>query len=225
MSVFAFLGCHPSKSPAYPEDKVTAKDGTEITLSFYTHASIAIEAKGHRIYFDPCGENIDWASLPKADLVLITHDHYDHLDKETVKTLNGTGEYVQMKPGEESDPFEGIHVQAVPAYNISEGQLQFHPKERGDVGYILNIGGSRIYVAGDTEDNEDVLAIKDIDIAFLPCNQPYTMTVAQCAHVVESIRPAVFYPYHYGGTDIPTDIQALKAAVENITDIRIRPLE
>ena len=130
-----------------------------------------------------------------------------------------------MKPGESLDPFDGIHVEAVPAYNITEGHLDFHPKARGDAGYILTVGGTRIYVAGDTEDNEDVLALKDIDVAFLPVNQPYTMTVEQCARVVDAIRPAIFYPYHFGGTDSSTDMDALKAAVEGMTEIRIRPLE
>ena len=116
-------------------------------------------------------------------------------------------------------------MDAVPAYNITPGHQDFHPKERGDAGYILTFGGSRIYVAGDTEDNEDVLSIRDIDVAFLPVNQPYTMTVDQCVRVVEAIRPKVFYPYHFGGTDVKTDIDALVERVKGITDIRVRPLE
>lgn len=213
------------KSDLFTQETLPVRDGSQIAFTFYTHASIAVDAGGHRIYFDPVGETIDWATQPKADLVLITHDHFDHLDRNTVKVLNGTGDYVKLKPGEKINPFEGVEVEAVPAYNITPGHQDFHPKERGDAGYILTFGGSRIYVAGDTEDNEDVLSIRDIDVAFLPVNQPYTMTVDQCVRVVEAIRPKVFYPYHFGGTDVKTDIDALVERVKGITDVRVRPLE
>lgn len=229
MTALAIAGCkNPAQVSQYPQDTVVAKDGTEITLTFYNHASIAVEAAGRRIYFDPVNatREIAWENEPKADLILITHDHYDHFCDSVNVILNGTGEFMQMKPGESLDPFEGIHIDAVPAYNITEGHLDFHPKARGDAGYILTIGGTRIYVAGDTEDNGDVLALKDIDIAFLPVNQPYTMTVEQCARVIDAIRPAIFYPYHFGGSpDYSTDLDALKAAVEGMTEVRIRPLE
>ena len=229
MALFTLTGCAGKKTvePAsnYLQDVIAAKDGTEITLTFYAHASIAVEALGYQIYVDPVGENVDWAQEPKADLVLVTHDHYDHYDAAAIEALNGTGEFLKMKPGETAEPFEGILVEAVPAYNITEEHQDFHPQERGDAGYIITVGGTRIYVAGDTEDNDDVLALKDIDVAFLPVNQPYTMTVEQCVRVVEAIRPAVFYPYHFGGTDESTDMDALVDAVKDITDIRVRPLE
>ncbi|MBQ0025277.1 MAG: MBL fold metallo-hydrolase [Bacteroidales bacterium] len=228
-AVCSIFGCSNPEVSQYPQDTIIAKDGTKIVLTFYNHASIAIEAAGRHIYFDPVDatKEIDWKNEPKADLILITHDHYDHFSDSVNRILNGTGEFKQMKPGESFTPFEGVQVEAVPAYNISEGHLDFHPKERGDAGYILTIGGTRIYVAGDTEDNEDVLAIRDIDVAFLPVNQPYTMTVEQCARVIASIRPTIFYPYHYAGGDpeMKTDLDALKAAVEGLTEIRIRPLE
>lgn len=225
MAAFTLFGCSRAAAPQYPQDKITARDGSQITLTFYAHASLSVAWNGHTVYFDPVGDRIDWKSQPKADLVLITHDHYDHLDTAAIRILNGTGEYCRMKPGEEAEPFEGLKVKAVPAYNITEGHTQFHPKERGDAGYILTLGGTTVYVAGDTEDNEDVLALKDIDIAFLPVNQPYTMTVEQCARVVDSIRPTVFYPYHYGLTDTMTDLEALKKSVNGMTEIRIRPME
>ncbi len=228
MAASALFGCQESTDISqYPQDTVIAKDGTEITLTFYNHASIAVQAAGHRIYIDPANatKEIAWENEPKADLILITHNHYDHFCDSINVILNGTGEFNQMKPGQTVEPFEGIRVEAVPAYNISEGHLDFHPRERGDVGYVITIGGKRIYVAGDTEDNEDVLALKDIDIAFLPVNQPYTMTVEQCARVIEAIRPAIFYPYHFGGGEGQADLEALKAAVGDITEVRIRPLE
>lgn len=224
MTLAGCAGCAGGGSN-YPQDTITAKDGTGIVLTFYAHASIAVEAKGHRIYIDPVGENIDWSAEPKADLVLVTHDHFDHLDTAAIKALNGTGAYTRMKPGESAAPFDGVRVEAVPAYNISEGHLNFHPQERGDAGYIITVGGTRIYVSGDTEDNEDVMSLKDIDVAFLAVNQPYTMNIAQCIRVVRALQPAIFYPYHYGGTDMPTDIETLKSILDGVTDVRIRPLE
>lgn len=238
MSILSLFGCGhsaqradaapaaPAPAPsAYPQDRLQARDGSEIVLTFYTHASIALWWNGCQIYVDPTGDAIKWDGEPKADVVLVTHSHGDHFSEAVIRKLKADGAYMQMKPGEKAEPAAGVKVEAVPAYNISEGHLNFHPKERGDAGYIITLGGTRIYVAGDTEDNEDVLALKDIDVAFLPVNQPYTMTVPQCARVVEAIRPGIFYPYHYGGSGQPTDLEALKQAVGSITDMRVRPLE
>lgn len=226
MATFTLLSCTPKKVSGYAQDTFKAEDGTEITFTYYGHASIGIEALGKHIYVDPVGGNVEWEGEPEADLILVTHDHFDHLDTNAVKILAGSPDaYQKLDVGTTIEPFDGISVEAVPAYNISPDQLAFHPKERGDAGYIITIAGKRIYVSGDTEDNEDVLAIKDIDIAFVCCNKPYTMTVEQCAKVVRSIRPEVFIPYHYGGTDIPTDIEALKKALSDVTEVLIRPME
>ncbi len=223
MSLLSMIGCKGGVE--YPEDIIAARDGSQIAITFYTHASVAFCWGGHRIYVDPSGDGIAWKNQPKADLVLITHDHYDHCDTAAVKALTGGEDYMKLSPGEVAEPFEGVRIEAVPAYNITEGHLDFHPRERGDAGYLITLGGTVIYVAGDTEDNDDVMAIRGVDIAFLPVNQPYTMTIDQCVRVVEAIRPAVFYPYHYGGVDTPTDVERLKARLEGVTDVRIRPLE
>ena len=227
MALFSIFGCKKAaeNTPLHPQDVIEAADGSKITITFYAHASLGFTWNGHQIYVDPVGDNFDWAAEPKADLVLITHDHYDHFDQAVVDVLTDTGDCTRMKPGETADPFDGVHIEAVPAYNISEGHLQFHPKERGDAGYLITLGGTVIYVAGDTEDNEDVLSLSGIDIAFLPVNQPYTMTVEQCVKVVQAIRPKVFYPYHYGGTETVTDVDSLAAALEGVTEVRIRPME
>ena len=226
MTALALVSCNSKETSKYARDTFKADDGTEITFTYYGHASIGIEALGKHIYVDPVGENIDWDGEPKADLVLITHDHYDHLDTNAVRILTGKADgYRKLDVGTVIEPFDKVSVEAVPAYNISPGQLDFHPRERGDAGYIITIAGKRIYVSGDTEDNEDVLAIKNIDIAFVCCNKPYTMTVGQCAKVVKAIRPGIFIPYHYGGTDIPTDIDALWESLKDVTKVLIRPLE
>ncbi|MCQ2177723.1 MAG: MBL fold metallo-hydrolase [Bacteroidales bacterium] len=226
MATITLISCTPKIASKHAKDTFKAEDGTEITFTYYGHASIGIEALGKHIYVDPLGENVDWDAEPEADLVLITHDHYDHLDTNVVRILTGEADgYTKLAVGETVEPFDRITVEGVPAYNISPDQLDFHPRERGDVGYIITIAGKRIYVSGDTEDNEDVLAIRDIDIAFVCCNKPYTMTVGQCVNVVKAIRPTVFIPYHYGGTDIPTDLTALQDSLKDVTEVLIRPLE
>ena len=126
-----------------------------------------------------------------------------------------------MKNGDKMKLSNNITIEAVPAFNTTEGHLQFHPNGR-DNGYILTIDGLRIYIAGDTEDIEELKKIKNIDIAFLPCNQPYTMTPEQLARTAKTIKPKVLFPYHYGQTDVSVIPSLLKG--EKI-DVRIRHYE
>ena len=239
MSLFSKLFGRDKKAVTYPQDTITARDGSTITFTFYAHASMGIEWNGVHIYVDPVGE-FDWQSQPKADIVLVTHSHYDHLELSTIEQLQTPQtivvcdkssadafehDCITMLPGATSQPVDGVTVKAVAAYNISEGHTDFHPQSREDCGYLITLGGTTIYVAGDTEDNDDVLALEGVDVAFLPVNQPYTMTVSQAARVVKALKPQIFYPYHYGQVDEVTDLEALKAAVADITDIRIFPME
>lgn len=240
MSLLSLFGCGRKVAPTYPQDRLTARDGSTITLTFFAHASLAVEWNGRHIYIDPVGEGIAWDRLPKADLVLITHSHYDHFDMPTVEVLQGEGctvvcdkttaeafdhDCVTMTPGMEAEPFEGLHIKAVPAYNISEGHTDFHPQGREDCGYVLTLGGTTIYVSGDTEANDDVLSLSGIDVVFLPVNQPYTMTVEQAIKAVKAIKPLLFYPYHYGQVEHKTDIEALVAALQGVCEVRVRPME
>lgn len=191
----------------FPQEKIEAKDGSSIQITFYAHASIGIEWNGIQIYVDPAGEynQIDFSKESKADLILVTHHHRDHFDKESIgHLLKDNGIVVASTecrigivaiPGETIHVF-GIPIDIVPAYNITPEHLQYHPKERKDCGYVISLGGTRIYIAGDTEDNEDVLALKNVHIAFLPVNQPYTMTREQVMSVIEKIKPKEVYLYH-----------------------------
>ena len=226
-------------APKYACDELEI-NGEKLKLTFFAHASLAIEYAGKHIYLDPVSDNADYANLPKADVILVSHSHYDHFDMAAIENLQKedthilldktsaegfVGECYTMLPGAVAEPFADVKVEAVAAYNTSEHQLQFHPKEREDCGYIVTLGGAvRIYMSGDTEPTEELRAVKDIDIAFISVNQPYTMTPEQAVEAVKAIHPKIYYPYHYGQVDEPTDVEALAKMLDGECDVRIRPL-
>lgn len=215
----------------------THMDGDMVKIHALLHASICIEHDGRVIYVDPVtqlrGRTVDYSAMPKADIILVTHEHPDHYDTAALRQLTtdktqlimnprcvelyGSGQ--AMKNGDKQPLAGGGALEAVPAYNTTEGHLQFHPKGR-DNGYILTLGGLRIYIAGDTEDIPEMADIKDIDIAFLPCNQPFTMTTDQLVHAANTVQPKVLFPYHYG----ETDVSGIPAQLPGI-DVRIRHYE
>ena len=223
----------------YETDVFKTKSGKEVKFHALVHASIRIQYDGKEIQIDPVtklgNKVIDYAAMPKADYLLVTHEHGDHFNQEAIKTLSsaktrlimnqrcadmyGSGEV--MKNGDKLQIADDFTIEAVPAYNTSEGRTQFHPKGR-DNGYILTIDGLRIYIAGDTEDIPEMSAIKDIDIAFLPCNQPYTMTTEQLVRAARTIKPKVVFPYYYGQTDVSGIPSQLKA---DGIDVKIRHYE
>ena len=226
-------------SDEYEVDNFTTKSGKPIKFHALVHASIRIEYDGKEIMIDPVtklgDKTIDYTTMPKADYIFVTHEHHDHLDAEAIKQLTGDNTqlitnqrcaemlgYGQvMANGDMLQLADDFTVEAVPAYNTTEGHLQFHPKGR-DNGFILTIDGLRIYIAGDTEDIPEMADIKDIDIAFLPCNQPYTMTVEQLINAARIVKPKVLFPYHYG----LTDVSGIPAQLENDgVDVRIRHYE
>ena len=219
-------------------DEFKTKSGKTVKFHALVHASIRIEYNGKEIEIDPVrklgNKTIDYAAMPKADFVFVTHEHGDHFDKEAIKILSREGTQLIMNKrcadmygpcgvlaNGQSAQFGDISVDAVPAYNISEGRTQFHPKGR-DNGYILTLDGLRIYIAGDTEDIPEMKNVKNIDIAFLPCNQPYTMTTEQLVRAAKIIKPKVLFPYHYGQTDVSGIASQLKGTG---IDVRIRHYE
>ena len=127
-----------------------------------------------------------------------------------------------MKNGDSLTPVPWLKLEAVPAYNTTPDRVKYHPKNR-DNGYILTLGGNRIYIAGDTEDIPELKQLKAIDIAFLPVNQPYTMTVPQAVHAAKMFNPRILYPYHYSDTDIKQLEEGLKNTPE--IEVRIRQLQ
>jgi L-ascorbate metabolism protein UlaG (beta-lactamase superfamily) len=188
-------------------------DSHTLRIHFYGHGTLMLDFDGLIIHVDPVTAYVP-AEAPKADLVLVTHEHGDHLDpplinkltqKETV-IIGNPAVVAQLKKGTamkngDTQSVKGITIEAVPAYNTTKGRDRFHPKGR-DNGYILTLGKKRIYIAGDTEDLPEMAHLKNIDIAFLPVNQPYTMTPEQAARAVKAFKPAIFYPYHFGDTDL-----------------------
>lgn len=211
-------------------DTIQARDGA-VKITFIGHATFFLEWDGKVVHVDPVGQYADYSRLPKADLVLVTHEHGDHMDPAAVRTLGKPGTVVVGNPAAaarlaagavalrhgETREFQGISVEAVPAYNTSSGHTQFHPKGR-DNGYVLTLGGLRLYVAGDTEDIPEMKKLHDIDVAFLPMNQPYTMTPEQAAAAARILRPRILYPYHFG----ETDTARLAVLLQDIPGIEVR---
>ena len=216
----------------FETDKFTTKNGGELVITFIKHGSLQLTFNGHHIQIDPVSEYADYNSFPKADIILITHEHGDHLDPKAISALEKTGTLLianeagskilgkgtVMKNGDKLTPVDYMTIEAVPAYNTTPGREKYHPRHR-DNGYILTLGGTRIYISGDTEDIPELADLKDIDIAFLPVNQPYTMTVQQAVHAAEMFSPKILYPYHYGDTKVEEIKEKLKNS--NI-DVRIR---
>jgi len=213
----------------------TSKGDLEIT--FLGHGSLMMTFAGKTIHVDPYGEVTDYTALAKADLVLVTHEHFDHLDPAALKAImkpettvvatracaSELPKAIIMANGDTRTVL-GLPVQAVPAYNIAHKRPDgnpFHPKGSGN-GYIITFGDKNVYLAGDTENSPEMKALKNIDIAFLPMNLPYTMTPDMVADAARAFRPKILYPYHFGDTDTSKLVKLLQG--EKDIEVRIRKL-
>jgi L-ascorbate metabolism protein UlaG (beta-lactamase superfamily) len=209
----------------------------ELEITFLGHGSLLFSYGGKRIYVDPFSRVADYAALPKADAVLITHEHPDHLDPRALahvttrataiihtvlcegKIEGGTA----MRNGDVA-VVKGLSVEAIPAYNMvhkRDGGDPFHRCGDGN-GYVITFGDLRVLVSGDTENTPELKAVRDIGVAFLPMNLPYTMTPEMVADAVRAIRPKILYPYHFGSTD-PSRLAELLRDDPGI-EVRIRNL-
>jgi len=215
-------------------------DNGDLSIYFVGHGSLMFKYNDLIIHADPSSRETDYSKMPKADLILITHHHGDHFDPEAIAKIqkNGTTIILNEKSSEnapdlkgkkvmrngENTEFKGIKIEAIPAYNLvhmrSEGN-PYHPKGEGN-GYVITFGNKRVYVAGDTENTPEMKALKNIDVAFLPMNLPYTMTPEMVADAVKGFKPKIFYPYHYGNTDTDKIVDLLKD--EKGVEVRIREM-
>lgn len=220
----------------FEQDIIKTADG-DLQITFIGHGTLMFAIGGKIIHVDPVSQEADYSKFPKADVILITHEHYDHFDskaidliraKKTALILTETCAAkikggIVMKNGDVKT-IAGISIEAVPAYNIvhmlSKGQ-PYHPKGVGN-GYVLTLGGKRVYVAGDTENIPEMKVLKGIDCAFLPMNLPYTMTPEMAADAARSFQPRILYPYHFGDTDTAKIVQLLQGSG---MDVRIRSMK
>jgi len=220
------------------ETDIIKTSAGDLKITFIGHGTLMFNFAGKVIHVDPFSVLADYNILPKADLILVTHEHRDHLDLKAINTLRTEKTVVvltetcakQVQGGiamtnGDVKTIEGFKIEAVPAYNIihkRETGQPFHPKGVGN-GYVITFGDKRVYVAGDTENVPEMKDLKKIDIAFLPMNLPYTMTPEMVAEAAKAFKPKILYPYHFGETDTSKVVNLLKGTPE--IEVRIRNMK
>ncbi len=214
---FAMLSAYAGERPV---EQFQTKAGL-VKITPIRHASLMIEAGGKVIYLDPSQGNYD--GLAPADLVLITDIHPDHLDGKTIAKVkkDGTAFIAPAAVAKTVTEAKVLTIEAIPMYNLKRGPEAgklFHDKGRGN-GYVLTYGGTRFYIAGDTEGIPEMRALKNIDVAFVPMNLPYTMPPDEAADAVRAFHPKIVYPYHYRGSDLGVFSKALDGSG---IDVRVR---
>lgn len=219
------------QAESYSKDTFDGNKGT-FTITFIGHASLLIEYSNYTLYIDPVIPESDRKKFPKADAIVITHQHDDHLDLPTIRAIEksetsfignqaaidaiGKGIVLANKDIHRDEHFT---IEAIPAYNTTPDRQKFHPRNGRDNGYIITLMGKRIYIAGDCENMPEMARLKAIGIAFLPVNQPYTMTLEQAQKGALSFKPEILYPYHYSDTNIKELVKLLKGSG---IEVRIR---
>lgn len=236
MKLLWILLCSLLAQPALMHAAETQEFSTSagpVKITPLYHASTLIEAGGKIIYLDPA-KPAKFTGLPKADLILITHIHGDHMDPASIKEISKAGTEILAPPSVvqtvtsakpisngETKTWQGWAIEAVPAYNLKRGPAPgefFHPKGR-DNGYVFSYGGKRFYFSSDTEGIPEMRALKNIDVAFVCMNLPYTMTPEEAADAVKAFHPKIVIPYHYRGSDLTVFQKALEG-----TGIEVRVL-
>ena len=228
---------YAARAAGHGADSFATTNG-KISVNPVDHASFVMQTPSLTIYNDPVGGAEKYADFPKADLILLTHHHGDHYKPDTLAGLIGEGtRMVVNKRVYEDENFTDamravstvmgngdatmvgdINIEAIPAYNLTEDRLKYHPKGR-DNGYVLMIDGFKVYIAGDTEDIPEMRALTGVDLAFVPMNLPYTMDEAAAASAVAEFKPTYVYPYHYRNSDV--DVFA--AAVGDASEVKRGP--
>lgn len=223
-----------------PATEVVKGKKGDIVIQPIKHATMVLSFKSMCIYIDPTGGANAFKGLQAPDIIVITDIHGDHMDSKTIEAINSKNatlivpqavadklpatmdkqKMVILNNGDEKT-LEGIKFEAIPMYNLPEEATASHTKGRGN-GYVLTIGGKRMYISGDTEDIEEMRALKNIDVAFVCMNLPYTMDVTQAASGVLAFKPRIVIPYHYRGQDVNV---FKKLVNEGNKDIEVKLLE
>jgi L-ascorbate metabolism protein UlaG (beta-lactamase superfamily) len=220
------------------ETDVIRTSAGDLRITFIGHGTLMFTFGGKVIHVDPYSQMADYAKLPKADLILITHEHRDHFDPKALGLLRTEKTmmiltYTLAKQIEggivmnngDFRSIEGLKIEAVAAYNMVHKRgdgTPFHPKGTGN-GYVITFGDKKIYVAGDTENIPEMKELKDIDVAFLPMNVPATMTPEMVTDAAKAFKPKILYPYHYGDTEPSRLVELLKDTKE--IEVRIRKMK
>mgnify|MGYP001248230122 FL=1 len=228
----SFMPARAEGETALEGDAIATSDG-DIVVHPVDHASLLLGFGNAVIYADPVGGAALYEGLPPPTAILVTHGHGDHFDVPTLEAIAGSAPILTSQEvfdklpealkanasaianGEDAS-LGGIAIRAIAAHNVTEDRMRYHPVGVGN-GYVLTLGDRQVYVAGDTEPTEDMLALTDIDVAFLPMNLPYTMTPEQAVEAINVFKPKIVYPYHYGDSDL-----SVLETVGEHTDMRLR---
>ena len=217
---------------------IIKSSGEDLKITFLGHGTLMFTFGSMVIHVDPVSDMADYTNLPKADIILVTHEHFDHFEPKTIEMLRKDGtavvgnkhcaqqinDCIVMKNGDVKT-IRGLKIEAVPAYNLVHMRTPgnpFHPQGVGN-GYVITFNDKKVYIAGDTESIPEMKELKSIDVAFLPMNLPYTMTPEMVADAARAFKPKILYPYHFGSTDTAKLIDLLKDSKE--IEVRIRDMQ
>lgn len=227
----------PAAESGFEKDTIPTSQG-DLQITFIGHGTLMFEFGDLVIHVDPVTRYADYAKMPKADMILATHEHGDHLDRTAIEQISTdrtalvlteacarrVPSGIVMRNGDVQE-IQGLRIEAVPAYNIVHMRRAgepFHPKGAGN-GYVITFGDKRVYVAGDTENIPEMERLAGVHVAFLPMNLPYTMSPEMAADAARKLKPKILYPYHFGDTDTSKLVDLLEDAKG--VEIRIRRMK
>ena len=230
-TLLSFVLLYTAQAQRTPSDVLPTGKGP-LTIQPIVHASLVLSVADVTIYADPTGGTASYTGIKSPDIILITDIHGDHCDIKTIAAIRTASTILivpkavadllpdSLKGGKthilnngENTTTSGISIAAIPMYNLPESPTAKHTKGRGN-GYVLTIGGKNVYISGDTQGIPEMRSLKNIDVAFVCMNLPYTMDIKEAADAVLAFKPKIVYPYHYRGQNGLSDVNAFKGLVE-----------